>query len=280
MEILTEITKAVFEENVPVAKMPERNNSVYERMKLMLENAYAMMVKTLVSPECEGALDTNEELKQLAVRCVCIDAFVRTCRSLDLLLTATGFGIVSTESTAPASRVRVDALIEEMSVEELRTVDLMLQLLVKVDGWGRTQAAMQRIPTLFYRPVFLKMWATMPLTSQNWQLAQGRAASSDAFLRAEISEEYMDELLLKVRTATLENADIIVMDKCNRFTGDFLSNYELSKGMPNKKMLQDVMEQVEGYPDSYPTYVSSRLYAKRHAERYQNRKEDPTFFFM
>ena len=280
MEILREITKEVFESNVPAAKMPERNSSVYERMKLALQTAYTVMIKTLVSPECENALDESEELKALAIRCVCLDAFVRTCHSLDLVLTATGFGIVSTESTQPASRARVEALIEEMTVEEQLTIDLMLQLLVKTTGWGLTEQAQLRIPTLFYRPEFLKMWATMPLTSQNWQLARGRAASADAFLRSEISEEYMDELLLKLRTATLGSADIIVMDKCNRFTGDFLSNYELSKGMPNKQMLRDIMEQVESYPESYPTYVSSRLYAKRHAERFKNKKDDSTFFFM
>lgn len=279
MDILREITKEVFERNVPAAKMPERNNSVFERMLGMLQTSYTMMIKTLVSPDCENALD-REELKTLAIRCVCLDAFVRTCRSLDLVLTATGFGIVSTESTAPASRARVEALIEEMAVEELLTVDRMLQLLVKTDGWGRTEQAQFRIPTLFYRPVYMKMWATMPLTSQNWQLARGRAASTDAFLRSEISEEYMDELLLKVRTGTLENADVIVMDKCNHFTGDFVSNYELSMGMPNKKLLRSIMEQVESYAESYPTYVSSRLYAKRHAERFKNRKDDPTFFFM
>lgn len=279
MDILREITKEVFERNVPAAKMPERNNSVFERMLGMLQTSYTMMIKTLVSPEYESALD-REELKTLAIRCVCLDAFVRTCRSLDLVLTATGFGIVSTESTAPASRARVEALIEEMAVEALLTVDRMLQLLVKTDGWGRTEQAQFRIPTLFYRPVYMKMWATMPLTSQNWQLARGRAASADAFLRSEISEEYMDELLLKVRTGTLENADVIVMDKCNHFTGDFVSSYELSMGMPNKKLLRSIMEQVESYAESYPTYVSSRLYAKRHAERFKNRKDDPTFFFM
>lgn len=279
MEILKEITKEVFEQHVPVAKMPERNTSVFNRMELLLQTAYVMMIKTLVSPECESALGEGE-LKDLAIRVVCLDAFVRAVRSLDLVLTATGFGIVSTESTAPASRARVDALAEEMAVEELYTVDLIVQELVKLEGWGDTEQAKRRIPTLFYRPVFLKMWATMPLTSQNWQVACGRAASADTFLREEISEEYMDELLAKTRTATLDNADIIVIDKCNGFTGDFVSNYELSKGMPNKMMLRSIMEQLESYPGSYPTYVQSRLYAKRHAEKFQNRKEDPTFFFV
>lgn len=280
MEILKEITKDVFEANVPVAKMPERNTSVYERMKSMILTAYSMMVKTLVSPECEGALDGDPELKALAVRVVCLNAFVRSMRSLDLVLTATGFGIVSTESTAPASRTRVDALSEEMAVEELLAIDRMIQMLVKISGWGTTEQAKRRIPTLFYRPIFLKTCSGMQLTSQNWQTAMGYAVSADAFLRGEVSEEYMDELLGKLRTASLGNADIIIVDKCVQFTGDFVSNYELTKGMPNKRLLQSVMEQLESYPDSYPTYVKSRLYAKRHAERYQNRKEDTTFFFM
>lgn len=277
MEILKEITKEVFEQNVPAAKMPERNTSVYDRMKLMLQTSYTMMIKTLVSPECESALDEDAELKTLAVRTVCLDAFVRSIRSHDLVLTATGFGIVSTESTAPASRARVDALAEEMAVEELLTIDQMLKKLVWLEGWGETEQARKRIPTLFYSPEQL---CAMPLTSQNWQLATGRAASADAFLRGEVSEEYMDELLVKLRTATLGNADAIIVEKCNRFTADFISNYELTKGMPNKLLLQSVTEQLESYPESYPAYTNSRLYARRHAERYKNRKEDPTFFLI
>ena len=280
MEILNEITKEVFEAYVPAAKMPERNTSVYERMKTMLQAAYDLLLKTLVSPECEAALDADGQLKTLAIRTVCLDAFVRTARSLDLVLTATGFGIVSTESTAPASRARVDALIEEMAVEELLAIEQMFQKLVMVEGWGQTLQAQQRITTLFYRPSLMKSLSGLVLTTQNWQTAQGRAVTADTFLRAEISDEYMEELLLKTRTATLENADIIVVDKCNRFTADFITNFELSRGMPNKHQLQAIMEQIEAYPQSYPTYVSSRLYARRHAERYQNKREDPTFFFM
>lgn len=280
MNILEEITKEVFEANVPVARMPERNTSVYERMRLMLQVSYTMMIRTLVAPEFESLLDDEGELKALAIRTVCLDAFVRTIRSLDLVLTSTGFGIVSTESTAPASRQRVDALAEEMAVEELRSIELMLQMLIKVEGWGMTEQARQRIPTLFYRPMFLKMWASIPLTSQNWQLAQGRAASADAYLRGEVSEEYMDELLVKLRTDRLEKPDVVIMDKCNRFTGDFISNFELSHGMPDKRQLRAIMEQMENYKDCYPTYVSSRLYAARHAERYENRQQDSSFFFV
>lgn len=280
MDITQEITKEVFERYVPAAKMPERNSSVYNRLEVQFIAAYAMMVRTLVSPECETALDSNERLKKLAVHLVCIDAFVRTCRSLDLVLTATGFGIVSTESTAPASKSRVDALVEEMGLQELDLIDEMIQELMKVEGWGLTEQAQMRVPTLFYSPRQLKFMTTLKLSTDNWQLARGRAVTASALLRKEISDEYMDELLVKLRTDTLGNADVIIMQKCCAFMADFISMYDLSGGIPNELLLRQVVHQLESYRDNYPTYTGSTLYARRHAERYQNRKEDPTFFFM
>ena len=280
MEILQTITKTVFESFVPVAKTPERNTSVYDRISRMLETSYANLISTLVSPAFEERLDNDPILNTETLRIVCLDAFVRSIRSNDLVLTATGFGVVSTESTAPASRSRVDALVEELTVEKLRAVDVMLQQLVTVTGWGDTEQARMQIPTLFYRPMFLKMWTTLPLTSANWQLAQGRAATADALLRDEISEEYMDALLTDLRAGRLSNADIIVMRKCCQFMGDFISNFELTGGCPNKSMLRAIVGQLEAYKDSYPVYTSSLLYARRHAKRYENKKEDPTLFIM
>lgn len=103
--------------------------------------------------------------------------------------------------------------------------------------------------------------------------------TADAFLRKAISEEYMEDLLRKMRSATLDNADIIIMQKCNSFTGGFISSYELDKS-PNQNRLDDIVGQLEAYPASYPVYTASETYKARHGERYRNRKEDPTFFFM
>ena len=278
MEILNEITKEVFEREIPAAKMPERNTSVYERMKGMIQQAYDTAINRIVSPEHEGLLEANDSLKKLFVRRICLDAFIRTCRSLDLVLTATGFGIVSTDSTAPASRARVDALIEELTVEKLNATGRMVTMLTSMPGWGETEQAKNVINTLFYSPDHLMMFTSLPLTSQSWIMATGRAAQADTLLRKEISEEYMDELLQKTRTATLANADHIIVQKCRLFIADYISQGDQS--CPNKVILQQIMEQLETYPGSYPTYRQSRIYQKRHADRYENQKQDPTFFFM
>jgi len=277
MDILKEITKEVFERYVPAAKMPERNTSIYGRMAAMLEESYSVLIAELVSPAFEDAIASGTELKDKCLRVVCNDAFLRTARSLDLVLTATGFGIVSTESTAPASRARVDALIEQITINKLFTIGDIITLLTQTEGWGATKQASKAIPNLFYRLQHLRELTSLTTTTQNWQLAIGRAATADILLRSEISEEYMEELLQKERTATLENADIIIVRMCREFMGNYISFFDEA---PNKPAIQRIVEQLETYSSSYPTYQNSRLYRKRHGERYHNQKEDPTFFFM
>lgn len=280
MNILEEVTKEVFERHVPAAKMPERNSSVYVRMQGMITTAYDTLVNYVITPELLDQALQNRSIKEACIRYVCLAAFVRMVRSLDLVLTATGFGIVSTESTAPASRARVEALLEEMQVEVLRTSEQIVKGMTTISGWGDTEAARSMIATLFYRPSLLENLTTLPLTFKNWSTAQGLSLTADAHLRQTVSEEYMNELLHKSRTASLENADIIIVDKCNAFTADLISNYEATHGSHNHLMLRSIMEQLEAYVDDYPTYKASRLYARKHYTRYQNHKDDPTFFFM
>lgn len=280
MNIQEEITKEVFEQHVPSAKMPERNSSVFNRMQKMISTAYDMMVDMLITPGLTDQVMSDPALKEACIREVCLNAFTRTMRSLDLVLTATGFGIVSTESMAPASRVRVEALLDEMQVEELRTVERIVDGLTRIQGWGETEAAQRHISTLFYRPSLLEGLSTLQLSFQNWRTARGLAVTADAQLRQTVSEEYMDELLQKSRTASLNNADIIIVGKCNAFTADYISHYEASHASHNDNILRSIMEQLESYPDDYPTFRSSRLYARKHIGRSYNQKDDPTFFFM
>lgn len=279
MEIQNEITKEVFERHIPAAKMPQQNTSVFSRMSNLITTAYHFLLHTLLTEEKESLLEQNAVLKELCIHLVCLNAFERAMRSLDLVLTGTGFGIVSTESTAPASKARVDALLDDIICDEYRTIETITDILIKVEGWGSTAQAQRQIPVLFYRPS-LMMLTSMRLTIDNWAKAKAWAVTADALLRKEISEEYMDELLVKTRTASLTTADIILVEKCNCFTADFISNYEMSHGSPNHTMLHAIVEQLESYLQSYPTYQQSRLYRRRHAERFQNRPEDPTFFFV
>lgn len=277
---LSSITKELFEKFVPVAKTPTRQESVFTRMADFMEVAYNKLCDEVIGSSMVETVESDEKMLAEIMRFVCITAFISAARSLDLVLTSTGFGIVSTESTAPASSARVNALIADLRVQALLSKERIIEKLIRTEGWGTTDVAIVQIATLFYRPRLMRQKCTLPLTAENWQTALQRAQEADAVLRDHISTEYMDELLEHLRTASMTNADIVIYEKSTSFIADFISGYEQTGAKWNKNTLRQIVEQLESYPSSYTTYTSSPLYSYRHAERESNKQEDSLFFFM
>ena len=285
------ITKEIFEANVPSAKMPERNTSVHERLTHFFDLSECHLVSDIVSPALASLLDDEHgELLIPAQRFVCLDAFLRVIRSLDLVLTATGFGIVSTESTAPASKARVDALAEEVATQRLLTIERLVAELRSKEGWTVSPQAMSLIPSLFYQPSLLPQYCGLDITQANWNLARQRALIADAHLRRAMSAELFDVLLGKLRGAALAGDEVTLLNLCMKFYALFIPAEEPTPNSPRQSpvaqsaqartILDDVISFVEEHADSFPVYVASRLYRARHADRYENQPTDPTFFFM
>lgn len=283
MEIQTELTKQVFEKYVPAAKMPDRNESVYNRLKEQFLLSYGRLVGTVIGQDFADAFEADEACMAQVLRYVAIDAFVAQARSLDLVLTGTGFGIVSTESTAPASQQRVDALLAQERLELLSVRALIVSSLREVSGWADTMLAASQIACLLWHPESVWPYVTIRPSVENWQVVTGRLMEAEnAIRRYGTGDEYMDELIVKTRRKSLSDADIAVADRCKRFMLDFVNRYVPDKPVQyiNRALMDAIVEQLESEPDSYPAYVNSRIYKGRHSEQYKNKREDPTFFFM
>lgn len=283
MEIQEQLTKQVLEKYVPAAKMPERNDSVYNRLKGQFKLSYDRLKETVMGTQFVTEFEADEANREQVLRYVAIDTFVGQARSLDLVLTATGFGIVSTDSTAPASQQRVDALIAQERLELLTVRALITSSLRHLTGWPDTIQAQVLIGCLLWHPESVWPYVTIRPSVENWQVVTGRLTEAENVIRAKgIGDEYMDELIRKTRSVTLGDADIIVADKCKRFMLEFVNRYdtEAKVQLVNRYLLDAIVAQVESDPDSYPTYRDSQTYKARHSERYENKREDPTFFFV
>lgn len=286
------ITKEIFEAHVPSAKMPERNTSVHERLTHFFEISAFHLVSEIVSPALSSLIEDDGELHVPAQRFVCLDAFLRVIRSLDLVLTATGFGIVSTESTAPASRARVDALAEEIATQRLQVVEILVDRLRLKEGWSVSPQAIMRIPSFFFRPSSLPLVCGLSLTQDNWYMALRRALLADAHICRVISRELFNDILQRLRADSLSVPEQELVNRCMKFYAFFIplnseigqsSNSQISHpadGLHAKILLDDVLAYVESNIDSFPVYAQSSLYKARHADRYENQPFDPTFFFM
>ena len=127
MEITIKISKPDFDLAIPAAK--ESKGTVFAKLEKKINAAIVDIGEDILGDVGIRYVNGNpESVAAWAVKVLAsVDVFLREMRGLDLVLTETGFGVVSTNNTAPASKMRVDALDGELRVKWLRAV---LQ-----DGW-------------------------------------------------------------------------------------------------------------------------------------------------
>ena len=280
MDVTKEITKEIFEQYVPAAKMPERNTSVFNRMVPYFSRSYQHL-QDLLFKDIPTLMDADD-LKNAILQFVCIHAFFRAIPSLDLVLTGTGFGVVSTNDTAPASQTRVKALRDEMEWQSLMSISALLAALVKTDKWGDSVAGKNAIRCLYYDPCQINEYGPIDRNlsmAENWRRVCQYRATAEQMVRREISQEYYDALLCRLRTGKMTNADIGIYQSALDYISRSIGDMEAGKPCmaPAQWELRDYMER---YAELLPEYKQSKLYSSIHGDRYENQPEDPTFFFV
>ena len=95
--------------------MYEAARDRFEAEAAVVERVYLRQAGTLPDTVAEAAR-----------RCVAIRAMLRVFRQLDIVLTPTGFGVVSTDNVKPASRERVAALRDELQCNLLSAEDALV----------------------------------------------------------------------------------------------------------------------------------------------------------
>ena len=281
------ITKEVFEATVPAAKTPDRNDSIFNRISSGFGEAAAHLEQFAESEEIiervYNSFAGKDASQNPVVKWICLEAFITRARSLDLTLTGTGFGIVSSSSVAPASAARVNSMIAELQLQQLLVRYEIIKRLKYDPFWVESPSARREICTLFWNPEYVKHYTMLPLTAETWVSIQQKAVEADALLRNVISSEYMDELMFAERRelsiATSSPYDKIIVEMCLKVIGTFISNYETTKEL-HREMCDAIRQKMERNIAYYPVYRHSSLYEAKHSERYQNKKNDSTFFFF
>ena len=279
-----EITKQDFERAVPAAREPKgRSFDVLEdaiKTELSyLEEQYlgdigAQAVEAAAMPSASpNGLALLHTVKQLA----CIRAFLSEMRSLDLVLTATGFGVVSTNDTAPASKQRVDALDGQLRRKERLLLGTLLERLFRVPGWNQQVQRLWHVPTLFYNIQQLETCAGINHPKpEDWDAAVPTILEADAFLRKHLGHAYMDELLqqLTSHSASADNRAIAMI--CMKYIGACIAQNNRLK----EELYMQMINCMESNLDRYPTYANGEGYRLNHFAPYENHAEDSAFHFV
>lgn len=222
-----------------------------------------------------GYTDSNN-IKMLCSRLVVADALRRAIPSLDIVLTPNGFGVVSTQNLAPASKPRVDRLVGSMLAHRDDCIAALLPELVGASEWLTSKQAAFFGAILF--PDLALVDAVGGTTGSKWEkFLELRAKVID--LEASLAEEWFSpELMARLREGNLRKdlkdneANVVQSIQAQ------LIAY-LNTGTFNARRLADIVTFIRNRPADFPLWHSSataRLFAP---PVFRNEKKAPGYFF-
>lgn len=270
------IDKNTFEKTVTTAV--SASAEVFNSMDVYLNTAELKIKTEFLGSELFNDFDDLPETVQTEARkAICLEAFYIAIPFLDLVLTPTGFGVVSNANVAPASKERVAALAAMVKNCRDNALDnLLVALHTEVSEWKEVPVARFQIDSLYWTAEHLRTYAGMPDAVRTDLLKlRTRISEAEETFRAEISSVYFETLLAAIRNRSLSDNDMLIVMQLREAIGVYLSD---SLAMFRKKVNR-VVETLEGDVEKYAVYRDSEAYKVRHLERYQNEKDDTTYFF-
>lgn len=275
--MVLEITKTDFEKAVPTAQEP--TGSIFEVMEDAINSEVANIESQVLGDVGAHAVEagTDTVLVQTVKRLACVRAFMNEMRSLDLVLTVTGFGVVSTNDTAPASKMRVDALDGQLRRNERLLLGTLLDRLFRVSGWNQQPQRQWAVQTLVFSIQQLETWAGINHPKpEDWDSAVPTILAADAYLRKHLGNAYMDELLEQVTSHSLTNANGVIALLCIQYIGACIAQNMRLKEETYMRMIN----RMEADLSQYPTYANGEGYRLNHFKPYENHAEDSAFHFV
>lgn len=253
-----------------------------------LEIAQDALVSDIMGTDIEQQLEKREDadrkLLTLCQRIIAIDAFISCIPELDLILTDSGFGVVSNQDIAPASKERIKNLTDSLKVKLDDGKDRLVTFLLaseQYEGWrGSEEFARLSDGLIFtyseFKDIAVNNNATVAVYPKSWteflrmNPALNVALTSD--VAAYISPEYADELLEKVRDkeAMVPNEKKVLKMVKTAAAAIAMGDRETGVNQAIKATL--FMKQ---FPADFPTYIGSRA-----AESLENKHSDTPIFSM
>ena len=237
-------------------------------------------VKTTFTSECTfnticGYTDSNN-IKILCSRLVVADALRRAIPSFDIVLTPNGFGVVSTQNLAPASKSRVDRLVGSMLSHRDDCIAALLPELVGASKWLSSSQADFFGATLF--PDLGIVDAVGEATGSMWEkYLELRSQVID--LEASLAEEWLSpELMSALRSENLRGDLTPKRREVVRQVKAQVVDY-LTAGTFSSRRLADIVNYIRQDEDEFPEWHHSATAELFSPPVFRNKKKSTGYFF-
>lgn len=273
------INKSDFEQALPVGAAA--NESVYESVKPAIERQLAFSNDALLGVAGMAYLEEKGEdfpLLKWYKQLVCLSAFLSVLRQLDLVLTPTGFGVVSNDNLAPASKQRVDALEGELRTQYHKTLAMTLNLL-RSENWGATEQARHFIGHLYDEYTFF-FETHRNATYTDWDNYKTTIEEADEMLRTKMGDRQMNDILDAFRRADSNRLEPYreVIACIIRFTDTWAVKGAATLKQPVYRRLMRILDS-EDNQEYFKLYRESASYKANHHDTFKNTKDSAGYVF-
>ena len=252
--------------------------SLFDKVKVDIDLAENWVIETFVSAKTFDAIcgyADDKPIKVITAKLIATEALRRAIPSLDLVLTPNGFGVVSNQNIAPASKERVDRLIGSLADYRDDCIANLLPLLSRESDWlGSIQASFFGV-TMFPD---LAITDQVKGTGSKWErylslrpnILDIEASLAEEFFSPELMARLRNEVLRKTHTADL--ARVI-----NAIRGQVVDL--LNGGSIRIRDMIDVVNHIRCYPDLFPEWHASETAKLFSPPIFKNKKESRGYFF-
>ena len=252
--------------------------SLFDKVKVDIDLAQNWAVNTftgevLFSDICSRSAD--DPLRILSAKLIVTEALRRAIPSLDVVLTPNGFGVVSNQNIAPASKERVDRLIGSLADYRDECIANLLPALVGATQWLTSSQA-----AFFGETMFPDLAITDQVkgTGSKWErylalrpkILDIEASLAEEFFSPELMVRLKKEVLRKTHTADI--ARVI-----NAIRGQVVDL--LNGGSIRMRDMIDVVNHIRRYTNLFPEWHASETAKLFAPPIFKNKKESRGYFF-
>ncbi len=242
------------------------NAIVGEPMTAMLAGIEYDLISLPVSRE--------ENVMRLMAQWVCLTAYHDAIPHLDLVLTATGFGVVSNGNVAPASEHRVRALSQRLASHATECLIKLYAELRHFKEWNTLPVATEWFSSLFWNPVHMHWLGYTEPTVGDFSDNRTECIQNEKALREIVSTEFFNELCSAERTASATLMQRRVINLCRQWVAS-CCRHDGSCIVAKRALLSFLDNNI----NEFPTYRDSSNYKANHFKPYENKRDDTCFFF-
>lgn len=225
------------------------------------------------------AEDPAESEWQQVAMLITAEAMRLAIPSLDVVLTPNGFGIVSNQNVVPASKERVERLINSMRSMRDLYIEYLLYSLSAREDWLQTKQRDWFCQTLLQSPRDAEVGVYGPeWTGDRWAAfleLRGRARNIEAAIAERwVSEALMERLRQAITIPGPASKDAVLALRLRDCV------YAELRGEPRRcRILDSVVNYVRQQPEEYPEWATSDTARLFDPPVFRNKKESKGYFF-